>query len=78
MIKTSIGFLSVPVLRNFRLYSESIASRQISSSPAKSDRVLRTYPTEGKIRTRRLSQDSGIVSGRLFGGLVSINHIVYI
>ncbi|XP_039962998.1 anoctamin-4 isoform X2 [Bactrocera neohumeralis] len=64
-------FLSVPVLRNFRPYSEKFASRQISSSPAKSDRVLLSNPTGGKMRTRRLSQDSGIVSGRLFGGLES-------
>ncbi|XP_004518751.2 anoctamin-5 [Ceratitis capitata] len=62
-------FLSVPALRNCRPYSEKVEKRQISSSPAKSERIVRSHLMEGKIQTRRLSQDSGIVSGRLFAGL---------
>ncbi|XP_053954461.1 anoctamin-5 [Anastrepha ludens] len=62
-------FLSVPALRNSRPYSESLVKRQISSSPAKSERALRSNSTGGVMRARRLSQDSGIVTGRLFGGL---------
>ncbi|XP_067612790.1 uncharacterized protein [Eurosta solidaginis] len=61
-------FLSVPALRNYRPYSDYFVKRQISSSPAKSERAIRSNPPECKMRARRLSQDSGIVSGRLFGG----------
>ncbi|XP_036326265.1 anoctamin-5 [Rhagoletis pomonella] len=62
-------FLSVPALRNSRPFSDNFVKRQISSSPAKSERAIRSSSTGGKMRARRLSQDSGIVSGRLFGGL---------
>ncbi|EDV97903.1 GH17132 [Drosophila grimshawi] len=53
-------FLSVPTLRSGR---NSPNRRQVVSSPAKSERAIRqNHP---KSRPRRLSQDSGIVAGRL-------------
>ncbi|EDW70666.2 anoctamin-4 isoform X2 [Drosophila virilis] len=59
-------FLSVPTLRNSHHSSSlSPAGRQVVSSPAKSERMIRSKQT--KIRPRRLSQDSGIVAGRLVG-----------
>ncbi|XP_001353288.4 anoctamin-4 [Drosophila persimilis] len=56
-------FLSVPTLRNPR--PETTARREVMSSPAKSERMIRHSRT--KLRPRRLSQDSGIVAGRLIG-----------
>lgn len=57
-----IGFLSVPTLRNSNS-SNNTARREVASSPAKSERMSRSNPL--KVRPRRLSQDSGIVAGRL-------------
>lgn len=62
------GFLSVPALRNAP--PRSLGKRQIVSSPAKSERMNRDNSCK-KLYTRRLSQDSGIVAGRLFTGAVS-------
>ncbi|KAH8315296.1 hypothetical protein KR074_005033 [Drosophila pseudoananassae] len=56
-------FLSVPTLRNSRHSPEPSVRREVMSSPAKSERMIRRNPT--KLRPRRLSQDSGIVAGRL-------------
>ncbi|XP_075159793.1 anoctamin-5 [Haematobia irritans] len=58
-------FLSVPALRNEP--TRIIGKRQIVSSPAKSERMNRNGSSK-KIHARRLSQDSGIVAGRLFNG----------
>ncbi|XP_030373026.1 anoctamin-4 [Scaptodrosophila lebanonensis] len=58
-------FLSVPTLRNSRQNSLHTPKREVVSSPAKSERMIRSQPI--KVRPRRLSQDSGIVSGRLLG-----------
>lgn len=55
----------MPTLRNARPHTEKILKREISSSPAKSERSLKTGLN--KLRARRLSQDSAIVTGRLFG-----------
>ncbi|XP_041450055.1 anoctamin-4 [Drosophila obscura] len=56
-------FLSVPTLRSPR--PETTSQRDVMSSPAKSERMIRHSQT--KLRPRRLSQDSGIVAGRLIG-----------
>ncbi|SPP84691.1 blast:Anoctamin-4 [Drosophila guanche] len=56
-------FLSVPTLRSPR--PETTARREVMSSPSKSERMYRHSQT--KLRPRRLSQDSGIVAGRLIG-----------
>ncbi|KAH8380272.1 hypothetical protein KR009_009759 [Drosophila setifemur] len=56
-------FLSVPTLRNSRQSPEPSVRREVMSSPAKSERMIRRSQT--KVRPRRLSQDSGIVAGRL-------------
>uniref|UniRef100_A0A1I8PA10 Anoctamin n=1 Tax=Stomoxys calcitrans TaxID=35570 RepID=A0A1I8PA10_STOCA len=58
-------FLSVPALRNAP--TRTTGRRQIVSSPAKSERMNRDGSSK-KIPARRLSQDSGIVAGRLFNG----------
>ncbi|KAH8396707.1 hypothetical protein KR215_002797 [Drosophila sulfurigaster] len=61
----STGFLSVPILRNPRHNSTPTTRREVVSSPAKSERMIRN--SVPKQRPRRLSQDSGIVAGRLVG-----------
>ncbi|KAL7732969.1 hypothetical protein ACLKA6_002780 [Drosophila palustris] len=58
-------FLSVPILRNSRHNSTHTSRREVVSSPAKSERLIRS--SQPKVRPRRLSQDSGIVAGRLVG-----------
>nr|XP_036672201.1 anoctamin-4 [Drosophila suzukii] len=58
-------FLSVPTLRSPRQSPDPSTRRQVMSSPAKSERMSRRSQT--KVRPRRLSQDSGIVAGRLIG-----------
>ncbi|XP_016997063.2 anoctamin-4 isoform X1 [Drosophila takahashii] len=58
-------FLSVPTLRSPRQSPDPSARREVMSSPAKSERMSRRSQT--KLRPRRLSQDSGIVAGRLIG-----------
>ncbi|XP_017957771.1 anoctamin-4 [Drosophila navojoa] len=58
-------FLSVPTLRNSQHSSLGTSRRQVVSSPAKSERMIRS--NQIKLRPRRLSQDSGIVAGRLVG-----------
>ncbi|XP_016969685.1 anoctamin-4 [Drosophila rhopaloa] len=58
-------FLSVPTLRSPRQSPEPSPRREVMSSPAKSERMSRRSQT--KLRPRRLSQDSGIVAGRLIG-----------
>ncbi|KAH8411094.1 hypothetical protein KR222_002376 [Zaprionus bogoriensis] len=58
-------FLSVPTLRNSQQTSKSTPRRDVVSSPAKSERMSRSNHL--KLRPRRLSQDSGIVAGRLVG-----------
>ncbi|XP_016965110.1 anoctamin-4 [Drosophila biarmipes] len=58
-------FLSVPALRSPRQSPDPSTRRQVMSSPAKSERMIRRSQT--KQRPRRLSQDSGIVAGRLIG-----------
>ncbi|XP_032575039.1 anoctamin-4 [Drosophila sechellia] len=58
-------FLSVPTLRSPRQSPDPSNTRQVMSSPAKSERMSRRSQT--KLRPRRLSQDSGIVAGRLIG-----------
>ncbi|KAI8040746.1 hypothetical protein M5D96_006689 [Drosophila gunungcola] len=58
-------FLSVPTLRSPRQSPDPSTRRQVMSSPAKSERMSRRSQT--KPRPRRLSQDSGIVAGRLIG-----------
>lgn len=63
--RCSIGFLSVPTLRNSHSSNNKAPRRDVVSSPAKSERMSRSNPL--KIRPRRLSQDSGIVAGRLVG-----------
>lgn len=68
----STGFLSVPTLRNSQHSSLSTSRRQVVSSPAKSERMIRS--NQIKLRPRRLSQDSGIVAGRLVGYAVSISY----
>ncbi|KAH8357617.1 hypothetical protein KR200_004824 [Drosophila serrata] len=56
-------FLSVPTLRSPRQSPDPSTRRKVMSSPAKSERMIRRSQT--KLRPRRLSQDSGIVAGRL-------------
>ena len=51
-----------------------MSKRDVASSPAKSERMVRDSSGK-KVPARRLSQDSGIVAGRLFNGAVSINNI---
>ncbi|XP_064545184.1 anoctamin-4 isoform X2 [Drosophila montana] len=62
----SVFQFPMPTLRNSHHSSSlSPSRRQVVSSPAKSERMIRSKQT--KIRPRRLSQDSGIVAGRLVG-----------
>ncbi|KAL9909265.1 anoctamin-5 isoform 2-T2 [Glossina fuscipes fuscipes] len=58
-------FLSVPSLRNVRTKH---LRRPIASSPAKSERLKEHSCPSDELPIRRLSQDSGIVAGRLFVG----------
>lgn len=69
------GFLSVPALRNAP--TQHMGKRDIVSSPAKSERMARDSSST-KLPARRLSQDSGIVAGRLFNGAVSESTIKHI
>lgn len=69
------GFLSVPALRNAP--TQRMGKRDIVSSPAKSERMARDNSST-KLPARRLSQDSGIVAGRLFNGTVSESTIKHI
>lgn len=69
------GFLSVPALRNAP--TQRMGKRDIVSSPAKSERMARDSSST-KLPARRLSQDSGIVAGRLFNGAVSESTIKHI
>lgn len=59
----------MPTLRNSNSSSNNTVRRDVVSSPAKSERMSRSNPL--KVRPRRLSQDSGIVAGRLVGYGVS-------
>lgn len=60
----------MPVLRNVR---PALETRTIASSPAKSERLDHSLGTCG-MALRRLSQDSGIVAGRLYNGIVRTKH----
>ena len=60
----------MPALRNAP--SQKMSKRDVASSPAKSERMARDSSSK-KVPARRLSQDSGIVAGRLFNGGVGIN-----
>lgn len=57
----------MPVLRNVR---PALEARTIASSPAKSEGLDHALGNCG-MTLRRLSQDSGIVAGRLYNGIVS-------
>lgn len=63
----------MPTLRNSQHSSLGTSRRQVVSSPAKSERMIRS--NQIKLRPRRLSQDSGIVAGRLVGYAVSKTRI---
>ncbi|KAH8270378.1 hypothetical protein KR018_009200 [Drosophila ironensis] len=67
-------FLSVPTLRNTRQSPEPSTRREVMSSPAKSERMIRR--NQPKLRPRRLSQDSGIVAGRLISYGVRLCHFM--